>query len=79
MPDSPECGIDGAAPDGEAAGEAAGAGVTGLNCAGFGSAMVVTATFGMVAAGHLLRKLAAEVAPQPAPAPAPAGAGAEQG
>ncbi len=34
------------------------AGVTGINCAGFGSAMVVTATFGMVAAGHLLRKLA---------------------
>jgi tRNA A37 threonylcarbamoyladenosine dehydratase len=33
-------------------------GVTGLNCAGFGSAMVVTATFGMVAAGHALRKLA---------------------
>jgi len=33
-------------------------GVTGLNCAGFGSAMVVTATFGMVAAGHVLRKLA---------------------
>jgi len=33
-------------------------GVTGINCAGFGSAMVVTATFGMVAAGHLLRKLA---------------------
>ena len=33
-------------------------GVTGLNCAGFGSSMVVTATFGMVAAGHLLRKLA---------------------
>lgn len=32
--------------------------VTGLNCAGFGSSMVVTATFGMVAAGHLLRKLA---------------------
>ena len=37
-------------------------GVTGLNCAGFGSAMVVTATFGMVAAGHLLRKLADEAA-----------------
>ena len=35
------------------------AGVTGLNCAGFGSSMVVTATFGMVAAAHLLRKLAA--------------------
>ncbi|MGW8394683.1 tRNA cyclic N6-threonylcarbamoyladenosine(37) synthase TcdA [Pseudoduganella sp. HUAS MS19] len=33
-------------------------GLTGINCAGFGSAMVVTATFGMVAAGHLLRKLA---------------------
>jgi tRNA A37 threonylcarbamoyladenosine dehydratase len=32
--------------------------ITGLNCAGFGSSMVVTATFGMVAAGHLLRKLA---------------------
>ncbi len=34
------------------------AGLTGINCAGFGSAMVVTATFGMVAAGHVLRKLA---------------------
>jgi tRNA A37 threonylcarbamoyladenosine dehydratase len=32
--------------------------VTGLNCAGFGSSMVVTASFGMVAAGHLLRRLA---------------------
>jgi tRNA A37 threonylcarbamoyladenosine dehydratase len=32
--------------------------ITGLNCAGFGSSMVVTATFGMVAAGHLLRKMA---------------------
>lgn len=39
--------------------------VTGLNCAGFGSSMVVTATFGMVAAGHVLRKLAeAANAPQ---------------
>lgn len=36
-----------------------GDGVTGLNCAGFGSSMVVTATFGLVAAGHVLRKLAA--------------------
>ena len=36
------------------------AGITGLNCAGFGSSMVVTATFGMVAAGHLLGKLAAD-------------------
>jgi len=32
--------------------------ITGLNCAGFGSSMVVTATFGMVAAGQVLRKLA---------------------
>jgi tRNA A37 threonylcarbamoyladenosine dehydratase len=34
------------------------AGVTGLNCAGFGSAMVVTASFGLVAASQALRKLA---------------------
>ncbi|RJF97909.1 tRNA cyclic N6-threonylcarbamoyladenosine(37) synthase TcdA [Noviherbaspirillum saxi] len=34
------------------------AGVTGLNCAGFGSAMVVTASFGLVAAAQVLRKLA---------------------
>ena len=33
-------------------------GISGLNCAGFGSSMVVTASFGMVAASHLLRKLA---------------------
>ncbi|MES2296457.1 MAG: tRNA cyclic N6-threonylcarbamoyladenosine(37) synthase TcdA [Pseudomonadota bacterium] len=33
-------------------------GVTGLNCAGFGSSMVVTASFGMVAAAHVLRRLA---------------------
>lgn len=38
------------------------AGVTGLNCAGFGSAMVVTASFGLVAASQVLRKLAAEAA-----------------
>jgi tRNA A37 threonylcarbamoyladenosine dehydratase len=37
--------------------------VTGLNCAGFGSSMVVTATFGMVAAGHVLRKLADGASP----------------
>jgi len=35
-----------------------GSSVTGLNCAGFGSSMVVTASFGMIAAGHILRKLA---------------------
>ncbi len=33
-------------------------GVTGINCAGFGSSVVVTASFGMVAAAHLLTKLA---------------------
>ncbi|MBC7488920.1 MAG: tRNA cyclic N6-threonylcarbamoyladenosine(37) synthase TcdA [Glaciimonas sp.] len=36
------------------------AGVTGLNCAGYGSAVVVTATFGLVAAAYTLRKLAAD-------------------
>ncbi|MGB9108786.1 MAG: tRNA cyclic N6-threonylcarbamoyladenosine(37) synthase TcdA [Telluria sp.] len=49
--------------------------ITGLNCAGFGSSMVVTATFGMIAAGHMLRKLA-EAAQADVPArvanPAPA-------
>ncbi|MFN0185281.1 MAG: hypothetical protein ACKVQR_15830, partial [Aquabacterium sp.] len=33
-----------------------------LNCAGYGSSVTVTATFGMVAAGELLRRLAAAVA-----------------
>ncbi|WP_334186921.1 tRNA cyclic N6-threonylcarbamoyladenosine(37) synthase TcdA [Noviherbaspirillum sp.] len=33
-------------------------GVTGLNCAGFGSSMVVTASFGLTAAAQVLRKLA---------------------
>jgi tRNA A37 threonylcarbamoyladenosine dehydratase len=37
------------------------AGVTGLNCAGFGSAMVVTAAFGLVAASQVLNRLAASV------------------
>jgi tRNA A37 threonylcarbamoyladenosine dehydratase len=41
--------------------------VTGLNCAGFGSSMVVTATFGMVAAGHILRRLADAANAAPAP------------
>lgn len=39
-------------------GDAPAAGVSGLNCAGFGSAMVVTASFGLVAAAQALRKLA---------------------
>jgi len=43
-------------------------GVTGLNCAGFGSAMVVTASFGMVAASHVLSKLAAAAEEAPPPA-----------
>jgi tRNA A37 threonylcarbamoyladenosine dehydratase len=53
--------------------------ITGLNCAGFGSSMVVTATFGMVAAGHLLRKLAdgAQVAAPRSAVPAEAGQGEE--
>jgi len=43
--------------------------ITGLNCAGFGSSMVVTATFGMVAAGHVLRKLADSAQQAAVPAP----------
>jgi len=35
-------------------------GVTGLNCAGYGSSMVVTASFGLIAASHVLRQLAAQ-------------------
>ena len=42
--------------------EAGQGGITGLNCAGFGSAMVVTASFGLVAAAQVLRKLADESA-----------------
>ncbi|MFZ6772833.1 tRNA threonylcarbamoyladenosine dehydratase [Undibacterium sp. SXout7W] len=34
------------------------AGITGLNCAGFGSSIVVTASFGMAAAAYVLRQLA---------------------
>ena len=40
--------------------------ITGLNCAGFGSSMVVTASFGMIAAGHVLNKLAAPADSDPA-------------
>jgi tRNA A37 threonylcarbamoyladenosine dehydratase len=42
---------------------AEGSGVTGLNCAGYGSSMAVTASFGLIAAAHVLRKLAMQ-APQ---------------
>ena len=47
-------------------------GVTGLNCAGFGSAMVVTASFGLVAAAQVLRRLAEKGSePQPRPGSKP--------
>lgn len=47
-------------PDAGNACEVGAQGVTGLNCAGYGSAMVVTASFGLVAAAQVLRKLAAK-------------------
>lgn len=53
--------------------------ITGLNCAGFGSAMVVTATFGMVAAGHVLRQLAADAMATQAQVAVPPGAAAATG
>ena len=46
-----------------------GSSITGLNCAGFGSGMVVTASFGMIAAAHILRKLAEAAADAPQPVP----------
>ena len=51
FPDTPEaCSVNSTETDST--------GITGLNCAGFGSSMVVTASFGLVAASHVLRKLA---------------------
>ena len=47
-----------------------GSSVTGLNCAGFGSSMVVTASFGMIAAGHILRKMAEAAEAENVDAPA---------
>ena len=44
--------------NGDACEDRRASGVTGLNCAGFGSSMVVTASFGMIAAAQVLRKLA---------------------
>ena len=50
MPETPEvCAVD-AATDKN--------GISGLNCAGFGSSIVVTASFGLAAAAHVLRQLA---------------------
>lgn len=42
-----------------------GSGLAGLNCAGFGSAVAVTASFGMFAAGRVLQRLA-QVSSRPA-------------
>ncbi|WP_019141765.1 tRNA cyclic N6-threonylcarbamoyladenosine(37) synthase TcdA [Noviherbaspirillum massiliense] len=42
-------------------------GISGLNCAGFGSSMAVTASFGLVAAAQVLRKLAQDDVKQPEP------------
>ncbi|HXK55220.1 MAG: tRNA cyclic N6-threonylcarbamoyladenosine(37) synthase TcdA [Gammaproteobacteria bacterium] len=39
-------------------GESAGIGITGLNCAGYGSSVAVTATFGLVAVSHVLSRIA---------------------
>ncbi len=41
---------------------AAATGLTGLNCAGFGASVCVTASFGLTAAAHVLRMLAARAA-----------------
>ena len=52
-----------------------GSAITGLNCAGFGSAMVVTASFGLVAAAQVLRRLAEQAMSEesrPAASDAPA-------
>ncbi len=60
-PDEPAADDDAASASGDHTGHAAHmgtAGITGINCAGYGSAVVVTASFGFVAAGHVLRKLA---------------------
>jgi len=57
------CATDGAADD-----TGDDEGVTGLNCAGYGSSVVVTASFGFVAAAHALRKLAERAQAQAAQA-----------
>ena len=50
--------IDAASADDNGAPSATG--ISGLNCAGYGSAVVVTGAFGLVAAAHVLRLLAAD-------------------
>lgn len=55
MPETAEaCEVDGSSTD--SAGSTNG--ISGLNCAGFGSSVVVTASFGLMAAAHVLRQLA---------------------
>lgn len=49
-PDAANCALDGS--------EGSDAGVTGLNCAGFGSSVAVTASFGLAAAARVLQRLA---------------------
>lgn len=44
--------------DTNSTGDTDNAGISGLNCAGFGSSVVVTASFGLMAAAHVLRQLA---------------------
>lgn len=57
MPETSEvCAVEPATNADEEAGNSVG--VTGLNCAGFGSSIVVTASFGLMAAAHVLRRLA---------------------
>jgi len=69
LTDAPACDIDtaaAAAPADHSAG--ADIGPTGLNCAGFGSSVCVTASFGLAAASHVLMALASHV---PAPRTTP--------
>lgn len=54
MPETEECAVD--ISDENASKNAAG--ISGLNCAGFGSSVVVTASFGLAAAGWVLSRLA---------------------
>ena len=65
QPEVCEVDDDDASDSGDGQSTPSNAGITGINCAGYGSAVVVTASFGFVAAGHVLRKLA-EAASQPA-------------
>jgi len=56
---TPDAACDIAAADAERGAESTG--FTGLNCAGFGSSVAVTGVFGLMAAGHVLNRLARPV------------------